>query len=92
MIKKKVEENAKKEAQAKEILAAKVERTQRDVMRRKSAQRLLTLSLQADNQQKILDLVRQDMIALGADTKRIEQVIAVLKKVELVLAQESAKL
>lgn len=92
MIKKKVEENAKKEAQAKEILAAKVERTQRDVMRRKSAQRLHTLSLQADNQQKILDLVRQDMIALGADTKRIEQVIAVLKKVELVLAQESAKL
>ena len=61
-------------------------------MRRKSAQRLHTLSVQADNQQMILAQVRQDMTALGADTKRIDQVIAVLKKVEIVLAQESAKL
>ena len=56
-IKKKDDENAKKEAQAKELLAAKVERTQREVMRRKSTQRLHTLSLQADNQQKILEQV-----------------------------------
>ena len=32
------------------------------------------------------------MQALGGDAKRIDQVIAVLKKVEIVLAQESAKL
>ena len=92
MIKKKEEENAKKEAQSKDILAAKVEKAQREALRRKSAQRLHTLSLQADNQQTILAQVRQDMLTLGADTKRIEQVIAVLKKVEMVLAQESAKL
>ena len=91
-IKKKDDENAKKEAQSKELLAAKVEKTQREVMRRKSAQRLYTLSKQADNQQLILNQVKEDMIALGADTTRIEQVIAVLKKVEIVLAKESAKL
>ena len=92
MIKKKVEENAKKEAQSKELLATKVEKAQREVMRRKSAQRLHTLSLQADNQQKILAQVRQDMQTLGQDVKHLDQVIAVLKKVEIVLAQESAKL
>ena len=91
-IKKKDDENAKKEAQSKELLAAKVEKTQREVMRRKSAQRLYTLSKQADNQQLILNQVKEDMIALGADTTRIEQVIKVIKKVEIVLAKESAKL
>ena len=87
-----MEENAKKEAQARQILAAKVEQTQKVVLRKKTAQRLHTLSLQADNQQRILSQVVADMQTLGQESKRIEQVIAVLKKVEIVLAQESAKL
>lgn len=91
-IKKKEEENAKKEAEARRILEAKVEQAKQSALRKKTAQRLHTLSLQADNQQHILTQVVADMQTLGQESKRIEQVIAVLKKVEIVLAQESAKL
>lgn len=90
--KRKEEENTKKEEQAKQRIAAKVEQAQQLARKKKTAQRLYTLSKQADNQQLILSQVKADMIALGADTKRIEQVIGVLKKIEIVLAKESAKL
>ena len=90
--KRKEEENTKKEEQAKQRIAEKVEQAQQLARKKKTAQRLYTLSKQADNQQLILAQVKADMIALGAETKRIEQVIDVLKKVEIVLAKESAKL
>lgn len=86
------EDNAKKEQQVKALLAAKVEHSRKESIRKKTVQRLHTLSMQADNQQAMLAQVKEDMQALGADVARIDQVIAVLKKVEIVLAQESVKL
>ena len=85
------DENAKKPTVQDEV-EAKIALSKRIISRKRSAHRLHTLSKQVDNQQRILEDVLQDMAALNADTKRIEQILVVLKKVEIVLAQESAKL
>ena len=91
-IKKKDDENAKKEALAKQIRTEKIEQAQQTALKKRAVQRLYSLSKQADHQQQILLQVLEDMQALGADTKRIDQVLSVLKKVEIVLSQEGAKL
>ena len=70
----------------------KIELAKTITRRRKAMRRINVLTEQTRIQQGILADVCQDMQACGYETARLEQVIAVLKKVEIVLAQESAKL
>ena len=91
-IKKKSEENAKKQELLSQEIETKIELSKLLTRRRKIVQRLDVLSEQCRMNRAILADVGKDFEALGHDTERLSQVIAVFEKIETVLRQESAKI
>lgn len=90
-IKKKDDENAKKDLLRQEI-ETKIALSKLITRRRKIVQRLDAISEQCRFNRSILTDVCQDVEALGHDASRLSQLLAVYEKIEIVLHQETAKI
>lgn len=91
-IKKKDDENTKKRELLTQEIETKIELSKLITRRRKIVQRLDVMVEQCRINRSVLADTCKDFEALGHDTKRISQVIAVMEKIETVLRQESAKI